>query len=135
MLLSSAYGFNRADAKTSDHFYTGFPSYWNIVVFYLFLAGWRASVNAVILVVCAVLVFVPIRYVYPSRTTALRPFTIACGAVWGLIMLFMLWRLPAIPRPVFWASFAFPIYYVGLSLYLMRWQSERRLWSERDHTE
>src|SRR4029079_7616768 len=37
MLLSSAYGFNRGDAKTSDHFFTGFPSYWNIVVFYLFL--------------------------------------------------------------------------------------------------
>ena len=37
MLLSSAYGFNRDDAKTTDHFFTGFPSYWNIVVFYLFL--------------------------------------------------------------------------------------------------
>src|SRR5678816_465256 len=37
MLLSSAYGFNREDAKTSDHFFTGFPSYWNIVVFYLFV--------------------------------------------------------------------------------------------------
>src|SRR5688572_6621893 len=33
MLISSAYGFNRADAKTADHFFTGFPSYWNIVVF------------------------------------------------------------------------------------------------------
>ena len=31
MLLSSAYGFNRDDAKTSDHFFTGFPSYWNVV--------------------------------------------------------------------------------------------------------
>ena len=26
MLLSSAYGFSRADAKTQDHFFTGFPS-------------------------------------------------------------------------------------------------------------
>ena len=26
MLLSSAYGFNRNDAKTPDHFFTGFPS-------------------------------------------------------------------------------------------------------------
>ena len=26
ILLSSAYGFNRTDAKTSDHFFTGFPS-------------------------------------------------------------------------------------------------------------
>src|SRR5690348_2373517 len=40
MLLSSAYGFNRTDAKTSDHFFTGFPSYWNVVAFYLLVAGW-----------------------------------------------------------------------------------------------
>src|SRR6185295_14929699 len=31
VLLSSAYGFNTASAKTNDHFFTGFPSYWNIV--------------------------------------------------------------------------------------------------------
>ena len=30
MLLSSAYGFSAADAKTADYFFTGFPSYWNI---------------------------------------------------------------------------------------------------------
>jgi phosphatidylcholine synthase len=32
VLLSSAYGFNRSDAKTSDHFYTGYQTYWNIEV-------------------------------------------------------------------------------------------------------
>ena len=36
MLLSSAYGFAAADAKTDDHFFTGFPSYWNIAALYLF---------------------------------------------------------------------------------------------------
>ncbi len=49
MLLSSAYGFNRHDAKTGDHFFTGFPSYWNVVVFYLLLAGLPQMVNAAIL--------------------------------------------------------------------------------------
>ena len=83
MLLSSAYGFNRNDAKTADHFFTGFPSYWNVVMFYLLVAGWSSAVNAAILVVLAVLVFVPIRYVYPSRT----PILAACrrtslGRVW-----------------------------------------------------
>src|SRR5688500_11111954 len=68
MLLASAYGFNRDDAKTEDHFFTGFPSYWNIVVFYLLLAGLPSTVNAAILVALALLVFVPIKYIYPSRT-------------------------------------------------------------------
>src|SRR5438105_4852514 len=37
VLLSSAYGFGSADAKTADHFFTGFPSYWNIVALYLYI--------------------------------------------------------------------------------------------------
>ena len=118
MLLSSAYGFNRADAKTADGFFTGFPSYWNVVVFYLYLAGWTPEANAAILLVLAGLVFVPIRYVYPSRTPAWRAPTIALGVLWGLLMMAMLWQMPEISRPIFWASLVFPVYYVALSLAL-----------------
>ena len=38
---SSGFGFSRVKAKTADHFFTGFPSYWNIVVLYLFVLGLR----------------------------------------------------------------------------------------------
>ena len=118
MLLSSAYGFNRADAKTADGFFTGFPSYWNVVVFYLYLAGLSPEANAAILLALAVLVFVPIRYVYPSRTPVWRAPTIVLGALWALLMIAMLWQMPAISRPVFWASLVFPAYYLALSLAL-----------------
>jgi phosphatidylcholine synthase len=109
MLLSSAYGFNREDAKTSDHFFLGFPSYWNIVVFYLFVARWPAEVNAAILVVLALLVFVPIRYLYPSRSSAFQVPTLVLGVVWGALMLVMLWQFPAVSRAVFFASLVFPV--------------------------
>jgi phosphatidylcholine synthase len=118
MLLASAYGFNRTDAKTSDHFFTGFPSYWNIVVFYLWIAAWSPQVNAAILLGLAVLVFVPIRYVYPSRTTAFMTLTNTLGAVWTALMAWMLWRHPDISRTLFLASLVFPIYYAGLSIWL-----------------
>src|SRR6266850_4878911 len=45
-VLASAYGFCRTDAKTADHFFTGFPSYWNIVAFYVYGLGWPPVVNA-----------------------------------------------------------------------------------------
>jgi phosphatidylcholine synthase len=118
MLLSSAYGFNRDNAKTVDHFFTGFPSYWNIVVFYLLIARWSAELNTVILLVFAALVFVPIRYVYPSRTPQWRLTTNALGVIWGGLMLLMLWQYPAVSRPVFLASLLFPLYYAVLSLAL-----------------
>jgi phosphatidylcholine synthase len=118
MLLSSAYGFNRDDAKTPDHFFTGFPSYWNLVAFYLWLAAWPPQLNAAILLAFAVLVFVPIRYVYPSRTPAFNRLTNALGLIWGALLLLMLWQHPAVSRPLFLASFVFPAYYAVLSLYL-----------------
>jgi phosphatidylcholine synthase len=118
ILLSSAYGFSRTDAKTTDHLFTGFPSYWNVLVFYLLVAGWRAETNAVILATFAALVFVPIRYVYPSRTPMWRPATNALGIVWGALMLVMLWQYPAVSRPLSQGSLVFPIYYFALSFAL-----------------
>ncbi len=118
MLMSSAYGFNREDAKTADHYFKGFPSYWNIVVFYLLMLRWPPQINAVILLGLAVMVFVPMKYVYPSRMPVLRWQTNALGAVWGVLIGVMLWQYPAISRPVLLASLLFPIYYFGLSMAL-----------------
>ncbi|MDP3718047.1 MAG: CDP-alcohol phosphatidyltransferase family protein [Acidobacteriota bacterium] len=120
MLLSSAYGFAQADAKikSTDHFFTGFPSYWNIVVVYLYVWQLAPVINAVILLVLAVLVFVPIRYVYPSRTTTLKVPTLVLGAFWAMIFTWMVWRLPATDGPWLALSAVFPVYYVALSLWL-----------------
>jgi phosphatidylcholine synthase len=125
MLLSSAYGFNRADAKTADHYFTGFPSYWNIVVFYLWVAGWAPEVNAAILLVLAALVFIPIRYVYPSRAPVMRGVTNALGAAWALLLLRMLWVYPDVSRTLFLLSLAFPLYYAALSLAL-NWRRDKQ---------
>jgi phosphatidylcholine synthase len=118
MLLSSGYGFSRRDAKTSDDFFTGFPSYWNIVVFYLLVAGWSSTVNAVVLLTFVILVFIPIRYVYPSRTPVLQLLTNVTGCIWSAMMLLMLWQYPAVSRSIMWVSLAFPAYYFALSIWL-----------------
>jgi len=115
MLMSSAYGFNRTDAKTADHFFTGFPSYWNIVVFYLFLLDLTPGINAAILLGFAALVFVPIRYIYPSRTPIWPWATNLFGAAWGVAGLLVLWQYPTVSRTLVLASLAYPVYYFMLS--------------------
>jgi len=121
ILLSSAFGFNRRDAKTADHFFTGFPSYWNVVVLYLLVVSSPPAANAAILLTLVALVFVPFRYVYPSRTPILQPLTVTLGALWSVLVLAKLWRFPESPSPiVFWSSLVFPLYYVALSLVLHR---------------
>src|SRR3712207_635256 len=51
VLLASAYQFCRTDAKTDDHFFRGFPSYWNIVAFYVVVLGLGQVATVVLLLV------------------------------------------------------------------------------------
>ena len=76
------------------------------------------GVNAAILAGLAVLVFVPIRYAYPSRMRTLRGPTMVVGTMWGVLFAWMLWRLPAVDGPWTIVSLIFPAYYVALSLWL-----------------
>jgi hypothetical protein len=48
VLVASLFGFGRTDAKTDDHFFTGFPSYWNITVFYLWVLQWPGWASALL---------------------------------------------------------------------------------------
>lgn len=118
MLLASGYGFNRQDAKTPDHFFTGFPSYWNVVVFYLLVAGLPTGLNAAILLVLAGLVFVPIRYLYPTRGAVLQRTTNLLGLLWGGQMIALLWQVPDVSRSLLASSLVFPAYYTAVSLAL-----------------
>jgi phosphatidylcholine synthase len=118
VLLSSMYGFVAPDAKTADAFFTGFPSYWNIVILYLLVFHVPPGWNAVILLALSGLIFVRIGYVYPSRTPTLRPVTLTLASIWAVLLAIMIARFPSPPRAIAIASLAFPVYYFTLSLWL-----------------
>jgi phosphatidylcholine synthase len=129
-LLASSFQFCRVDAKTEDHFFLGFPSYWNVVAFYVVVLGLSPAAAAALLLVCAVLVFVPVRYIYPSQTTVLRPLNISLTGGWLVAYAVLLLQMPE-PNPVVAGlSLAYIAYYVALSLYLTltrpRGQGRRR---------
>lgn len=119
ILVSSAYGFAATDAKTDDHFFTGFPSYWNIVAVYAYvgvLGGLVTPVaNAIGLVIFSALVFWRVGYVYPSRTPTLRGLTLALGALWGVTVMAMIVDLPRVRVSLVLVSLVFPVYYLLLS--------------------
>ncbi|HPO15885.1 MAG TPA: CDP-alcohol phosphatidyltransferase family protein [Candidatus Hydrogenedentes bacterium] len=118
MTLTSGFQFCQTDAKTPDHCFKGFPSYWNLVVFYLFLLDWNPWVNAAVIVTFAVLIFVPIKYLYPTRTRVLRPVTLGLGLVWGALIIAVLILYPERNYlPWLYLSLAYVIYYQAASLY------------------
>ncbi len=117
-VLASAYGFCQRDAKTADHFFSGFPSYWNIVVFYFHALASPPWINGFTVILLSILVFVPLRFIYPSRAPRFRMSVNLLGALWGVTVLYMIHRLPDPPRWLLLASLLFPAYYTGLSLWL-----------------
>lgn len=119
-LLASGYGFCQADAKTADHFFKGFPSYWNVVVFYLYVLRTPVWFNVATLLGFSILVFVPLKYFYPSRTATARRTTTLLGALWAATFVLLLVGFPSPPRWLAVLSLFFPVYYVAMSLHLQR---------------
>jgi phosphatidylcholine synthase len=117
-LVASGYGFCLTSAKTSDHFFTGFPSYWNIVVLYLYVLGWPTWVNVAWLLGLSALVFVPIRYLYPSRNRIARKTTYVLGIIWAALVFTVVAQMPLPSREIALVSLFFPAYYVAMSFWL-----------------
>ncbi len=122
-ILASSYQFCRVDAKTgdgaeTDHFFLGFPSYWNVVAFYAIVFDAGVWTVAAILVVCSVLVFVPIRYVYPSRTLTFRKLNLTLTSLWIVSYVVILLQMPNPDAFLLAFSLLYLVYYFGVSLYL-----------------
>lgn len=121
--FSSAYQFTQVDAKTRDHFFKGFPSYWNIAVFYLFFLQMHPVTNMAILLLLAALSFVPIKYVYPSRldflTTNpyLRAGMVLTTVIWGAATAGLLWVYPKSDPILVTISLGYTLLYIGISVY------------------
>ena len=124
-VLASAYGFSRSDAKTEDHFFVGFPSYWNVVAIYAYLLQLDADLALWIVLGLSAAVFVPLRYIYPSRTRTLRPLTLG---VLGLWVVGFSWTAVRIQPDPLWlrVSLLGPAYYLGASLLLSLQRREAR---------
>ena len=134
-LLASAYGYCQVPAKTSDGYFVGFPSYWNIVAFYLYVLEFPHWVAAALVLALAALTFVPSYYLYPSRGATLSRLTNFLGGVWVVLLIWILWGLPTTDPPadpnaarqMFYlaiASLFYPVYYVVVSwaITIARWR-------------
>jgi phosphatidylcholine synthase len=139
-LLAGAYWFCQTQAKTDDGYFLGFPAYWNIVAFYLYvshrqiapLPGW---LSLGVLLVFSVLTFVPSRYLYSTSRGRLNRVTNFLASMWVMLIVWIVYRLPSGEVSVtggdpWWAqivvlSLLFPVYYLVVSWYLS-WSLWRR---------
>jgi phosphatidylcholine synthase len=119
ILLTSAFQFSQTEAKTDNdsYFFKGFPSVWNFLVLYMMLLGLNPWINFAAIVVCNILVFVPVKYLYPTRNTRLRKLTLGFTYVYGALGVWGLLQYPDVPQWVAPASGIYVAYYLVMSLF------------------
>ncbi len=115
--FAAMYAYGQVDMKTDDHYFLGFPSYWNVVALYMWWIKPDAVGAILLLVIPAILTFIPTRYLYPSRNTFLWRTTWALGFVWFGLCLYLLMQDEPDPRLITLSAF-YPLYYLLASFYL-----------------
>ncbi len=130
-VLASAYGFAQAEAKTEDDFFLGFPSYWNVLALYLWLLDLSPVLSTLLVCGLSIAVFVPLKYVYPSKLKRLKKTTLVASLLWiACVVAAILFPQTLRPYHVVEWSVVYPIYYLGISAWLGRWfRSERALYN------
>ena len=119
--LASAFGFSQKDAKTDDNFFLGWPSYWNVLAFYLWLLDLSPAAGTLWVVGLSIAIFIPYKYIYPSQleNRALRYFVSYTGLVWAIALAWAaLDYETASSYHVVEVSLVYPVLYLALSFKL-----------------
>lgn len=126
-VLASAYGFSQGDAKSEDHFFVGFPSYWNVVAIYAWALPISPPVTVAWLIVLSFAVFVPFKYLYPSRMRFLFWTTNLGAVVWtAVIAAAISWPEELAHLHLIEFSLLYPAYYMAVSAWLGGMQRRAR---------
>lgn len=85
VVVCGALYFADREMKTEDNYFRGFPALWNLAAFYLYLLRPAEWAGALLIIILAVLSFVPLRFIHPLRVRFLRPFNIALLILWACL--------------------------------------------------
>jgi phosphatidylcholine synthase len=118
-IMASAYGFSQLDAKTEDNFFLGFPSYWNILAIYLWFLQLHPVAGSIWVLALSILVFVPLKYLYPSRMQVLWRTNAALSTICILLIGYAAFD-PVHAKALYLieASLLYPAFYFTLSFWL-----------------
>jgi phosphatidylcholine synthase len=127
IMAVSCYTFANAGVKTSDYYFSGFPAVWSLVVLYFHVLQTTPWTNLIVIGICCVLTFVPLKYVHPFRVRDWRKVTIPMTVLWAATSLRLVLidtehsRIREAAAPVFWLWVAASVYFAALSI----WRSIR----------
>ena len=89
--FASAMYFADNRMKTKDNSFSGFPGCWNMVVLVLFAVAPNFWITLSVVVVLAVTMFVPVKFIHPVRTERWRVISLPMTAAWTIFAGWAAW--------------------------------------------
>jgi phosphatidylcholine synthase len=89
--ISALYVFARADMKTEDGYFRGFPALWNLVAVYLFVTQPDPRLAAAIAGLLVLASFAPIHFVHPFRVRDYGIWLPLLAIAWAAATVALLW--------------------------------------------
>ncbi len=95
ILLTSAMYYGKMGMVSDDLYFVGFPVMWNMVVYYIiFVGSFSPWINFALVIFFCIMHFVPLKYVYPSRTKHFKWLNIANTAFFLIVNLLIVYLYP-----------------------------------------
>lgn len=123
--ISSSYQFCQLNAKTDDNFFVGFPSYWNVIVIFMLCFQSSQLINEIVIIVLTIFSFIPIKYIYLSRTEciseskAIKTFTFLFTMLASACTFIAVIMYPIkTPTPIISVIMIFTVFYILFSFKL-----------------
>jgi phosphatidylcholine synthase len=82
IVVSSAIYYADTGMKTKENFFKGFPVVWNMVVFTLFVIEPGEWISFAVVLIAALLTFLPLNFLHPVRVQRLRPLNLGIFLGW-----------------------------------------------------
>ncbi len=120
VIIAICYGsviyFSDTRMKTKDKSFSGFPACWNMVVLVLFAVAPSQSVILAIVVLLTVGMFLPLKFVHPTRTERWREVTLPVSIAWVTFVGWAAWVNFAEGTWAHWGLVATSVYLVGAGI-------------------
>lgn len=118
ILLVSALYYGKEGMVSNDMYFIGFPVMWNMVVFYLiFIFQSGPLLSALIVIVFAILHFVPIKFAYPSQAYKYRNFILILTVLFFISLILNLLFYPETPLYIRGLAILTALGYGSLAVY------------------
>jgi phosphatidylcholine synthase len=106
------------------------------VAFYLYVLPLGPWPSLAVIVLLAILTFVPTRHLYPSQPGRINRLATVLGIPWTVLFFWLIWKLPGKTETVSsastlqwaWISLCYPAFYLGVSwvISISHWQKRSK---------